>query len=95
MEGILIFLITLQAVMMGVGYFALARQIRSTRKRIEVLAGMALVLPLLGLLLKFLPSGITNEEFVLFIEFYVYSAIANGITGTIVEFVERAFLGGK
>lgn len=95
MENILIFLIIFQALLVGIGYFALARQIHSTRRRLEVLGVMTLTIPLLGLLLKFLPGGINTEEFLLFIRFYVYSVIANGITGTVVEVIEHALLGGR
>lgn len=95
MEGLLIFLIILQAVLMGIGYFALARQIHSTRKRLEVLGGMAALIPVLGLVFAILPGGITTDELVVFFEFYIYSLIANAITGGIVEVIEHAFTGGR
>ncbi len=95
MKDILIFLIIFQAVLMGVGYFALARQIHSTRKRLGVFGGMVVLIPFLGLIFAILPGGITTNELLAFIKFYSYSTIANAITGGIAELIENVLFGRK
>ena len=95
MEDILVLLIVVQAVLMAIGYFALARQIKSTRTRLSWLGGLAAAIPILGLVIGILPGGISTEELIIFFEFYIYSIIANAVIGVIVEAVEHLFLGGR
>jgi len=95
METILVALIILQAVLMFIGYLALARQVGSTRKRLEVLGSIAALLPLLGLIFAILPSGVATNELLAFIEFYIYSIIANAVIGGIAELIENVLPGRK
>mgnify|MGYP001580779293 CR=1 FL=1 len=95
MEDILVLLIVVQAVLMAIGYFALARQIKSTRTRLSWLGGLAAAIPILGLVIGILPGGISTEELIIFFEFYIYSIIANAVIGVILEAVEHLFLGGR
>ncbi len=96
MNEMIISLIIVQAILVAVGYAALANEIRDTRRRIEVLAALVFVMPLLIYALKIISNlPISDENVLVFFEFYVYSVIGNSISGAIVRMVESILLDRK
>lgn len=97
MDNIIIILIILQAVFTWIGYFGLAKSIKSERKRLETLGGLIAVMPFLAYSLPLLAKGfnINGEDVSNFFTFYVYSSIANALNGLIIKIVERTFLAKK
>lgn len=89
MEEVIIILIVVQALFMAIGSYALAKEIKDTRKRLEAVSVIAFVLPLavyeINIASKF-PMAI--NDLVNFFEFYIYSLIANAISGAIVQMFE-------
>ncbi|MFH1472698.1 MAG: hypothetical protein ABIF85_07445 [Nanoarchaeota archaeon] len=95
MEELLILLIVIQAVFMVISYYALARQIRSTRKRLATLGESAAIIPIFGIIVAILSNGINAEELAVVFNFYAYGVATNGIMGVIVEIIDYNLLGGR
>ncbi|MBU0460635.1 MAG: hypothetical protein KJ771_07560 [Nanoarchaeota archaeon] len=90
MIEIIIALIIFQAMAIALGYFGLARQIHSTKKRLSVLVGMVSILPLLFALIYLVANQpITTDSFVGFFLMYLGTVVASSVTTGIVELIEN------
>lgn len=93
MMEIIVTLIIFQSLFIALGYFALAREIKSTRRRIALLAGMVSVLPLIFASIGLVANQpITPDSFVSFFYMYIGTVIASSITTGIVEVIEGILL---
>jgi len=90
MIEVIIILIVFQSLFIALGYFALARQIHSTKKRISAWVGLVSVLPLIFASIYLVANQpITTDSFVGFFYMYVGTVIASSVTTGIVELIEN------
>jgi hypothetical protein len=80
MDGIIIFLMIVQFIATAIGAFFLAKQARSLRLAITQAAAIGFFLPIL---IYIIPYSInpTLEKLTFFIEWVLYSMIANEVAG--------------
>lgn len=96
MMEIIIALIIFQSLFIALGYFALAREIHSTRKRISVLGGMVTIVPLLFVAIGLIANQpITTDLFMGFFYMYIGTVVASSITTGIVELIEQTLINGR
>ena len=90
MEKIIIFLIIVQALATAVGAFFLAKKARNLKVIVTQVSGIAFVLPFMLYLIPY-SFNPTAEKMAFFIEWLIYSFIANEIVAIPTVFIAQIF----
>ena len=80
-----------QMILFGLGYVALARQLRSTRDRIEAISVLSIIVPLVALAISLIVKGLTLEGITDFIIIGISSIVSDAISSSIIISIEKSF----